>query len=91
MRTFMTTAAILTALAMPAFAEGEPTGTEAYGEPNGSFKMSAQDPNQDLRFVGSGYSAMAQGWILPATLNSNPRMSPESLKSPTGADGGNRK
>jgi hypothetical protein len=56
MKMFVTTAAIMAALTASAFAEGELQGTEALGEADGSFKMSAQQP------IGSstGQFAMAQ-------------------------------
>jgi hypothetical protein len=125
MRMFVTTAAMMAALTMSAFAEGELTGTEAQGEADGSFKMSAQQP------IGSslGQLAMAQGNLPGEKIKSSkgskaknlkagseksgasshasavkggPKQpsdqpyndtgySPESLRSPTGMDGGNRK
>jgi len=62
MRMFVTTAAIMAALTVSAFAEGELQGTEAQGEADGSFKLSAQQP------IGSstGQLAMAQA-SLPAS------------------------
>jgi hypothetical protein len=121
MRMFVTTAAMMAALTVSAFAEGELLGTEAQGEADGSFKASVQQP------IGSsiGQSAMAQG-SLPSKatkvskgtkapkakhltkgaashasairpvkasdqLYNDTGYSPDSLKSPTGMDGGNRK
>jgi hypothetical protein len=117
MRMFVTTAAIMAALTASAFAEGELQGTEAQGEADGSFKLSAQQP------IGSslGQFAMAQaspsgskgakaskakhltkGAASHASASkasakepkgepNDTGYSPESLKSPTGMDGGNRK
>jgi hypothetical protein len=120
MRMFAMTAAMMAALTVSAFAEGELLGIEAQGEADGSFKASAQQP------IGSsiGQLAMAQGSlpsketkvskakvsktkhltkgaashasaIKPAKqtdqLYNDTGYSPESLKSPTGMDGGNRK
>jgi hypothetical protein len=128
MRKFVTTAAMMAALTMSAFAEGDATGTDAQGEANGSFKMSSQ---QQIGSSGSslGQLAMAQG-SLPGEQTKSSKASktknlkaespksgagskasatkanakqisnepandtgysPESLKSPTGMDGGNRK
>jgi hypothetical protein len=131
MRMFMTTAAMMAALTVSAFAEGDLLGTEAQGEADGSFKASLQQP------IGSspGQFAMAQG-NLPgekikstktakaptasksknlkrvsaksgasshaSAIKTNAKQtsdepyndtgySPESLRSPTGMDGGNRK
>jgi hypothetical protein len=122
MRMFVTTAAMMAALTVSAFAEGELLGTQAPGEADGSFQASVQQP------IGSsiGQSAMAQG-SLPSKatkvsskgtkapkakhltkgaashasairpvkasdqLYNDTGYSPDSLKSPTGMDGGNRK
>jgi hypothetical protein len=133
MRMFVTTAAMIAALTVSAFAEGEPTGTEAQGEADGSFKLSAQQPPETIFRGSSGQLAMAQG-TLPSEkvkgakaskakastakaskakalkanaaasdasaskasakegeVSNDTGYSAESLKSPTGMDGGNRK
>jgi hypothetical protein len=58
MKTFLTTAAIVATLTMPAFAEGQTAGSEAAGEANGSTKLSTQ-PQPPL--------AAGQQKILPRT------------------------
>jgi hypothetical protein len=119
MRIFVTTAAMMAALTVSAFAESNVTGAEAIGEADGSFKMSAQDPTGPILQGSLGQSAMAQA-DLPsqqkikgkkaskakglsakgASSNASAKddavyndtgYSAESLKSPTGMDGGNRK
>lgn len=121
MRMLVTTVAIMAALTASAFAEGELQGTEAQGEADGSFKLSAQQP------IGSslGQLAMAQASppgskgtkVTKKTKHMNAKgaashasaskasakettkdeiyndtgFAPETLKSPTGMDGGNRK
>jgi len=114
---------MMAALMVSAFAEGEPTGTEAVGEAHGSFKMSAQQPTEPILQGSLGQTAMAQGSlpgekikstkaskgkILKATSRKSGASSnasdaqaseadtymgyaTDSLKSPTGMDGGNRK
>jgi hypothetical protein len=69
MRMFATTAAIMAALTVSAFAEGEPTGTEAQGEANGSFRMSAQEPPITI-FRGSGL-ALAQDSLETTSIGSS--------------------
>jgi hypothetical protein len=130
MRMFVTTAAMMAALTVSAFAEGDLLGTEAQGEANGSFKASIQQPTAPILQDSLGQQAMAQG-SLPSDKSKAPKISktkhlnakgaashasaikasakgnsvkqnkdelyndtgysPESLKSPTGMDGGNRK
>jgi len=54
---------MIAALTVSAFAEGEPTGTEAQGEADGSFKLSAQQPPETIFRGSSGQLAMAQGTL----------------------------
>jgi hypothetical protein len=97
MKTFLTTAAIVAALTLPAFAEGDTTGSEAWGEANGSFKLSKQDPDLANPILGSrGTQAMAQGRLPRAQAPSSTSISANSeglLFTPasSGMDGGNRK
>lgn len=109
MKTVITTATVVAMLTLPAFGEGDPTGSEAFGEARGSFKMSAQEQPDALAIQASsialGQQAMAQGELPRAKASSKASakagsstnsdnqsgFSAESLKSPTGMDGGNRK
>jgi len=103
MKTFITTAAIVAALTLPAFAEGF---EETRGEALGNLKMSTISPSQngltDRNEIG--ISAMAQGTLAETrvvrrseTSGSGSASSASGgglfLFSPasSGADGGNRK
>lgn len=104
MKTLATTAALLVAFSLPAFAEADTIGSsEAQGQANGSFIASAQEePAWVLPSTGTAQGAMAQG-TLPRAKASRGKASTaggedtylgfavDSLKSPSGMDGGNRK
>jgi hypothetical protein len=86
MKTFMTTAVIVAALTLPAFAEGDDPSTKA-GEGKGNVKATT-DMKQD-----AGPAAMGQGTPKPATTgagsaNTNKLTPAESDKSTSGADSG---
>jgi hypothetical protein len=127
MRMFVTTAAIMAALTVSAFAQGGLAATETQGQANGSFTTSTQQPTEPALQSSLPRRTMAQGNLpsekiktsksskgknlKPASLKSgasshasaikaggkpdepynDTRYSPESLRSPTGMDGGNRK
>jgi hypothetical protein len=103
MKTFLTAVAITMALTFPVLAEGEPTGTEAAGEANGSFKHSAQQDNLALQsFAQAPISSSIRAESvttpdhflgLPSDIKSvdMKKMDKDLMKSPSGADGGNRK
>ena len=97
MKTFLTTAALITALAMPAFAEGDDPSSKA-GEPKGSAAKASTDQKQD-----AGTGAMGQGTIVaPAAaprattgsspsdqqLNKSENSSPANTGPKTGVSGG---
>jgi hypothetical protein len=92
MKTFLTTAVIVTALALPAFAEGDDPSTKA-GEPQGGAVKATTDPRQD-----AGPGAMGQGPVRATTgagsmtgagsANTNKLTPSESEKSTSGADSG---
>jgi hypothetical protein len=104
MKKLLTTVAISAALVFPAVAESTVGSEEALGEADGSFKHSAQQPEQLLIVASSGERAMAQAAparqsksgsgakaeakVEAKEMNGFPA---ETLKSPTGMDGGNRK
>jgi hypothetical protein len=104
MKKLLTTVAISAALAFPALAEGTIGGEEALGEADGSFKHSA-DPGEILAMNSFGERAMAQAAPRRQIKSEGSKaraeakveakemngFSAESLKSPTGMDGGNRK
>jgi uncharacterized membrane protein YgcG len=90
MKTFMTTAVIVAALTLPAFAEGDDPSTKA-GEAKGNVKATT-DMKQD-----AGPAATGQGTMRPMTTgtgsaagsaNTNKLTPVESDKSTSGADGG---
>ena len=101
MKTFLTTAAIVAALTLPAFAEGETTGTEAQGEADGSFKASAQEPAevgqggvpQDSFLLFPGVETTGAASASSRTRNFRPAPSEEGGINPAGSgmDGGNRR
>jgi hypothetical protein len=100
MKTFFMTAALVAVLTVPAFAEGDATGTEALGDTHGSFKASTQEPIfLASSQISTGEFAMAQAKAQPRAKkttgaeanNTYMGFRVESLKSPTGMDGGNRK
>jgi hypothetical protein len=97
MKRFLTTAAIITALALPAFAEGDDQSAPA-GEPKGSAAKASTDQKQD-----AGRGAMGQGAIVaPAAaprattgsspsdqqLNKSENSSPANAGDKTGVSGG---
>jgi hypothetical protein len=100
MKTFITTAALVAALTLPAFAEGS---EETRGEALGNLKMSTISPSQgptDRNEIG--ISAMAQGSLAEARIvrrSSSASVSGEDTggglflfsSGSSGADGGNRK
>jgi uncharacterized membrane protein YgcG len=86
MKTFMTTAVIVAALTLPAFAEGDDPSTKA-GEAKGNVKATT-DMKQD-----AGPAATGQGTMRPTTTgagsaNTNKLTPVESDKSTSGADSG---
>jgi len=99
MKTFFTATAVVALLTVPAFAEGDTTGTEALGDAHGSFKASTQEPILLASSqISTGEFAMAQAIVSPRAKAVSAEASDtymgfrvESLKSPTGMDGGNRK
>src|SRR5688572_25579241 len=93
MKRFITTAAIVTALALPAFAEGDDQSAKS-GEPKGSVKATT-DAKQDAAPAGS--RAMGQGVVVAprattgsATdqLNKDEASSPANPGKKTGVTGG---
>ncbi|MEA2986611.1 MAG: hypothetical protein QOD94_2865 [Alphaproteobacteria bacterium] len=104
MKTFITTAALVAALTLPAFAEGS---EETRGEALGNLKVSTISPSQDPMDRNEiGISAMAQGSLARIVRRSETSGSGSAssasadvgggglfLFSPgsSGADGGSRK
>jgi hypothetical protein len=85
MKTFLATAAIVTALAMPAFAEGDDASAKS-GEPKGSsLRASTQQGTPGSEGEVSGRGAMGQGRILPraGTTGAAPDTAKESAGSHT--------
>ena len=60
MKRLLTSVVIVTALTVSAFAEGDPTGSEAIGEANGSAKASTQNLAALQSLSGGGTMAQAK-------------------------------
>jgi hypothetical protein len=104
MKMLLTTVAISAALAFPVLAEGTIGSEEAQGEASGSFRATAQQ-EEPLILASAGERAMAQAPApqqkakgadkakgeAKAKPDTYAGFSVDSLKSPTGMDGGNRK
>ena len=71
MKTFLTAAALITALALPAFAEGDDPSTKA-GEAKGSVKATTEQKQEP----SSGSSAMGQSGVVVAPRASTTGASP---------------
>ena len=80
MRMLVTTAAVMAALTLSAFAEGESTDTEAVGEAQGSFRMSAQHPAEPILQGSLGERAMAQASLPSEQIKSPKASKAKSLK-----------
>jgi hypothetical protein len=91
MKTFMTTAVIVAALTLPAFAEGEDASTKA-GEAKGNVKATTEQKQEPI-----GSNAMGQGAAVPRAttgasrtdqLNKEESSSPANPGRKTGVTGG---
>jgi hypothetical protein len=82
MKRFLTTAAIITALAVPAFAEGEDASTKA-GEAKGNVKAST-DQKQD-----AATGAMGQGAIVAPRATTGASSTDQQLNKTEGSSSAN--
>jgi hypothetical protein len=84
MKTFLTAAALVAALAMPAFAEGDDQSSKA-GEPKGTVKSTTTGPD-DAQTTGraSGGAAVAPAPRGTADSDSGPSASPPRRTGVTG-------
>ena len=89
MKTFITTAAVLAVLSVPAFAEGDDASTKA-GEAKGNLKASTEQKQEPV-----GSNAMGQGASTTRATTGAARSTAEETSSPanpgnkTGVTGGN--
>jgi hypothetical protein len=83
MKTFLTTAALITALAMPAFAEGDDQSTKA-GEASGNVKAST-DRKQDAGPAAMGQGTTAAPRATTGASSNDPQLNKTQNSSPANA------